>query len=106
MPHYTPSVPQQATLSKQILSKRPTQLQHVERPVFMKKVNTQNLWTFELGIQEGIYVPIFIIISFQQRDTQDSQNLNNDSFYGPPITSARCSIGTENISRCWHFIKL
>ena len=36
-----------------------------------------------------------IIIGFQQRDRQDSQNLNNDTFYRPPVTSAQCHILTE-----------
>ena len=58
MPPYTPSIPQQAILSKQILSRTPTELQYVERSVFMKEVNIQNLWSFELGTQEGINVPI------------------------------------------------
>ena len=43
VPHYTPPIPQQATLSKQILSNLPTVLQYVERSVFIKQVNTQNL---------------------------------------------------------------
>ena len=89
VPHYIPSIPQQAILSKQILSKVPTQLQYVAKAVFMKDVNTQNLWTFELGTQEGINVPILIIIGFQQKDRQDTQNLNNDTFYRPPVRSAQ-----------------
>ena len=93
-PHYTPSVPQQAILSKQILSKVPTELQYVERSVFMKKVSALKLWTFGLGTQEGINVPIWSIIGFQQRKRQDSQNSNNDSFYRPPVKSAHCIIGT------------
>ena len=76
-------ISQQAMSSKQILSKVPTELQYVERSVFMKEVNTQNLWTFELGTQERINVPIWNIVGFQQRDRQDSQKLNNDKFYGP-----------------------
>ena len=63
---------------------------------FMKAVNTQNLWTFELRTQEGINVPIWIFVGLQQRDRQDSQNLNNDTFYRPPVTSAQCILGTEN----------
>ena len=43
VPFYTPSIPQQATLSKQILSKISTELQYVEGNVFMKEVNTQIL---------------------------------------------------------------
>ena len=40
-------------------------------------------------------MPIWILISFQQRNIQDSQNINNDTFYRPPVTSAQCIIGTE-----------
>ena len=95
IPHYTPSIPQQATSSKQILSKLATELQYLERSVFMKEVNTQILWSFELRTQEGIKVPILIFIGLQQRDRQYSQNLNKDTFYRPPVTSGQCIIGTE-----------
>ena len=95
VPHYTPSIQQQSTLSKQILSKTPTELRYVERSVFMKEVNNQNLWNFELGSHENMNVPIWIIIGFQQRDRQDSQNLNNDNFCRLPVVSAQCIIGTE-----------
>ena len=37
IPHYTPSIPQQAVLFKQILSKAPTELQYVKRSVFVLK---------------------------------------------------------------------
>ena len=42
VPHYSPSIQQQAILSKQILNKTPTQINYPERSVFMKEVNTQN----------------------------------------------------------------
>ena len=95
VPHYTPSIQQQSTSSKQVLSKTPTELRYVERSVFMKQVNNQNLWNFELGSHENINVPIWIIIGFQQRDKQDSQKLNNDTFCRLPVVSAQCIIGTE-----------
>ena len=95
VPHYTASMSQQAVLSNQILNEIPTELQYIERSVFMKEVNTQNLWNFELGTQEGINVPIWIFVAFQQNDRQNDQNLNNDTFYRPPVTSAQCFIGTE-----------
>ena len=95
VPHYTPSIQQQSILSKQILSKTPTELRYDERSVFMKQVNNQNLWNFELGSHEKMNVPIWIIIGFQQRDRQDSQNLNNDTFCRLPAFSAQCIIGTE-----------
>ena len=95
VPHYTPSIQQQSTLSKQILSRTPTELRYVERSVFMKEVNNQNVWNFELGSHENMNVPIWVIIGFQQRDRQDSQNLNNDTFFRLPVVSAQCIIGTE-----------
>ena len=81
--------------SKQIVNKIPTELQYIERSVFFKEVNSQTLWTFELGTPEGIKVPIWIIVGFQQSDRQHDQNLNNDTFYRPLVTSAQCIIGTE-----------
>ena len=95
VPHYTPSMSQQAIMSKQILNKTPTELRYVERSVFIKQVNNQNLWNFELGSQENMNVPIWIIIGFQQQDRQDSRNLNNDTFYRLPVVSAQCVIGVE-----------
>ena len=80
---------------KQIQDKISTELRFVERSVFMKEMNPQNLWSFELGTQEGINCPICIIIGFQQSDRQQYQNLNIDTFYRPPVTSAQCIIGTE-----------
>ena len=53
------------------------------------------MWTVELGTQEGINVPIWIFIVFQQNDRQHDQNLNNDTFDRMPIVSAQCIIGNE-----------
>ena len=93
--HYTPSIQQQSILSKQILNKAPTKIIHPERSVFMKEVNTQNYWSFELGTQEGINIPSWIFVGFQQNDRQHDQNLNNDTFVRPPVISAQVVIGTE-----------
>ena len=95
IPHYTPSISQQNILSKQILNKTPTELRYVERSVFMKEVNKQKLWNFDLGSQENMNVTIRIIMDFQQQDRQDSQDLKNDTFWGLPVVSAQCNIGTE-----------
>ena len=95
VPHYTPSIQQQAILSKRIINKTPTQIHYVERSVFMKEVKTQNLWTFELGTQEGINIPTWIFVAFQQNDRQHDQNLNNDTFIRLPVISAQVVIGTE-----------
>ena len=60
----------------------------------MKEVKTQNI--IELGTQEGKNISIWIIVGFQQKDRQDSQNLDNDTFCRTPVTSAHCIFGTEN----------
>ena len=61
----------------------------------MKEVKTQSFWTFELGTQEGINVPICFYVVFQQNHRQHDQNLNNDTFYRMPVTSAQVVIATE-----------
>ena len=95
VPHYSANLDEHTKLMVQIKKNAPTLLHYPERSVFMKEVNTQNLWTFELGTQEGINVPIWIFVAFQQNDRQNDQNLNNDTFYRPLVTSAQCIIGTE-----------
>ena len=95
VPHYTPSIQQQSILAKQIINETPTEINYPERSVFMKEVNTQNFWTFELGSQEGICIPTWIFVGFQQNDRQHDQNLNNDTFVRLPVISAQVVIGTE-----------
>ena len=95
VPHYTPSMPQQGIMSEQIINNKPTELRYVERSVFMKEVNNQNLWNFELGSQENMNISIWIIIGFQQQDRQDSQDLKNDTFCRLPVVIAQGIIGRE-----------
>ena len=95
VPHYTPGLEEYNKLQNHIKQKSPTNLHYLERSVFMKEVNTQNFWTFELGTQEGVNVPIWVFVAFQQMDRKHDQNLNNDTFYRMPISSAQCIIGTE-----------
>ena len=95
IPHYTPSIAQQAILAKQIFSKSPTESHFVERSVFIKEEKKQNLRNFELRTQEGISVPLWLIVGFQQRDRQNLEILNIDTFYIPPVTIAHCIMGTE-----------
>ena len=71
VPHYIPNLEEHNKLMIQIKKNTPTLLHYPERSVFMKEVNTQNLWTFELGTQEGINVPIWVFVSFQQGDRQN-----------------------------------
>ena len=95
VPHYSPNLEEYNKLMNHIKKNTPTLLHYPERSVFMKEVNTQNLWTFKLGTQEGINVPIWIFVAFQQNDRQNNQKLNNDTFCRPLVKSAQCIIGTE-----------
>ena len=66
----------------------------------MKEVNKQDHCNSKFGSQENMKVPIWKIIGFQQRDEQDSRNLNNkkmnnDSFCRLVVTTAQCIIDTE-----------
>ena len=95
VPHYSPNLIEYNKLLNQKTKISPTLLHYPGRSVFTKEVNTQNLWTFELGTQEGINVPIWTFKAFQQMDRQNDQNLNNDTFYRPLVISAQGIIGTE-----------
>ena len=86
---------QQSILSKQIVNKTPTEINFSERSVFMKEVNIQSFWTFELRTQEGINFPTWIFVVFRQNDRQHDQNINNDTFVRLPVISAQVVIGTE-----------
>ena len=84
----------------------PTKLQYIEKSVSKRDLSFQIFWTFELGTQEGINIPIWITVGFQQRDTENSQSLNNDTFYRPQVTSAECIIGTGKYSDSATLLKL
>ena len=66
VPHYTSSIQQRSILSDQKTKKMPTKLRYVERSVFMKEVNNENLWNFDLGSQQNMNIPLWIVIGFQQ----------------------------------------
>ena len=68
VPHYSPNLEKYTKLMTQIKKNTTTLLHYPERSVFMKELINQNLWTFELGTQEGINVPIWILVAFQQND--------------------------------------
>ena len=60
----------------------------------MKEVNTQS---FRLLNWEHMKVIIFqygLLLVFNKKIRQDSQNLNNDTFYEPPVTDAQSGIST------------
>ena len=61
----------------------------------MKEVDNQKLWNFALGSEESMNFSIRVFIGFQQRNRQDSQDLNKDTFCRLPVTSAHSVIRTQ-----------
>ena len=43
----------------------------------------------------GFDIPINIIAGFMQRNLFNKQHQNNDTFYGPSVVNAQCTIGCE-----------
>ena len=82
-------------LSEEILSRTPTELRFFRDLIFLKEMNNQNLWNFELGSKESINILIRTNKGFQQRNRQDSQDLNTDTFRRLPVYTAQCVIGNE-----------
>ena len=99
MPHRTPSTEQQYLLSEQIFVETPTELRS-KQTLSMKDVKIENLWAFELGSREKSFVPFWIFVGFQERDRQNSRNLNNDTFCRLPFTKS------QRISRTKNFLML
>ena len=58
---------QDAILSKKFLSRAPTEITYFEGSVFITDVYTENFWTFHLGVESRVIVPIFVIVGFEER---------------------------------------
>ena len=95
VPHYTPSTSNQNLMLGHIVSKNPTELTFIKTSVYMKDVTTENIWTFELGVGDGIHIHIYVIVGFLQRDHFNQQHQKNDTFYRPSVVNAQCIIGSE-----------
>ena len=45
----------------------------------MKDVTTENNWTFDLDVGDGIDIPIYVIVGFMQRNQFNQQHQNIDT---------------------------
>ena len=95
VPHYTPNISNQNLMLGHIVSNAATELSFIKRSSYMKDVTTKNNWTFEFGVEDGIEIPIYVIVGFMQRDQFNEHYHNNDSFYRQSVVIAQCSIGSE-----------
>ena len=95
VPHYTPNMAHYAMLSKQVISRAPTEGFYPERSTFNKDVFNRNIWFFESSIGIETNVPFYVIVGFQKTSCLGDQNANNDVFYRPTVSRAQCKTRTE-----------
>ena len=95
VPHHTPSISKEKLLLGHIVSKSSTELSYVKRSSDMKDVTTENNRTLELGVGDGIDIPVYVIVGFMQGDQFNQQHQNNDTFYRRSVVNAQCTIGSE-----------
>ena len=60
-------------------------------------MTTRNNWSFELGVGNGVDIPIYIILGFMQRGQFNQQHRNKDTFYRSTVVNAQAMIGSENV---------
>ena len=68
VPHSTPNISSHQLMLGHIVSKAATELSYDKRSIYMKNVTTENNWTFELGLGDGIDIPFYVVKGFMQRD--------------------------------------
>ena len=95
VPHYTRNISNQKLILGHFVSKDATELSYTIRSFYLKNLTTENNWTFELGIGDGIDIPIYVKFAFMQRDQFNQQHQKNDTFYTPSVVNAHCIIVSE-----------
>ena len=80
-----------------IVSKTPAELSFIKKSYYIKDVTIENVWTFELGVGDGVDIPIFVVLGFMQRDQFKQQHQNKDSSCRPSVVNAQCFIGCKKL---------
>ena len=76
-----------------------TEVSNHERSPDTKEVTIQSNLTFELGLQSGIDVTIYVKFGLEQGNCFIQQQRNNDSFYRPTVVNAQYIIDSEKIQK-------
>ena len=71
-----------------IVSRAATELSYTKRSFYMKSINTEKNWTFELGVGDGVDLPFYVKVGYMQRDRINQQDQNNDTLYTPSVVNA------------------
>ena len=97
VPHYTAILLNQKLMLGHIVSKAATEISYIKRSSHMKHVATENNWIFELGVGDGIDIPIFVVVGFMQSDQLNQQHQHNDTFHRPSVVKSQCFIGSDKL---------
>ena len=89
VPLYIPSISNHKLMLGYFVSKAATELSYMKRSSCMKDVTTENNCTFELGVGDGIHLPLYLIVGFLQRDQSNLQNQSNDTFHGQSVVNTQ-----------------
>ena len=74
VPHYPLNKSNQKLMLGHIVSKAATELSYFKTSSWMKNVTTEKKWTFELGVGDGIDIPICLTVGFIQKDQFNQQH--------------------------------
>ena len=94
VPHYTPSISNQNSMKGSSVSRAAMESSYSPKSSYMKDVTTENNWTFDVGVGDGIDIPIYVTVGFMQGDQFNQQHQSNDTFYRPSIVKAKCVVGS------------
>ena len=69
-------------------------LQLIFKVFFYEKCKVPSYWNFEIGVENGSTLPIYIILGFQQKDRLETLYLPN-TFFRSPVINEQCNMGKE-----------
>ena len=95
VPLYTPNLSNRKIMLGHIVSETATESSYINGSSYMKDVTTENSWTFELSVGDGIDIPIYVIVGFMQRDHFNRKHQKNVAFYGPSVVISQIISGSE-----------
>ena len=96
VPHYTPSLENQLLVTEHVNSSSLTNMSYIERVMSTKSVDGNNTWTFELGVEAGMDIPIYVIVGFQTANRiGPDQTQNNGIFDRLDVIGASLKNGSE-----------
>ena len=96
----TPSVENINPVKEHVLGKNNTKHSFGGSDVPQKKMKTSTNWTMEVGVEQGIHIPIYKKARFP-RNTHFGHHHNEHKFLfnGQPLMQVSCNIGTVRIRK-------